>query len=223
MRRFLTYIALQANVLNLLLAVALVVLANFTVLPLFRAGAGFRLPGPKGEQAPPREGPAAADFNPADYAVLARENLFHPERKIQPPPKAEEKALPRPDIVLCGTYITSESRLAFIEDKTSPVTSPGRGQRQTVMKLGEKVLGFELKQVEPDRIMLVRDRETMTVYLDAKRQKPAGSGSGTQSVRAPAGQPGSPLSQQSSTGQAGPAAARAGTATPSLPSPHGRP
>lgn len=203
MERFLTYIAKQVNGLNLLLAVVLVVLAYFTILPIYRLGARFNIPGPKNGPAATQRDPVVVDFVPANYAVLTQENLFHPDRKI-PPAKKEVKALPKPEITLYGTYITSATRLAFIEEKSSPMTSPGRGQRHTVIKQGEKILGFELKQIEPNRITLVRDKEIMTVSLEAKKQRSGGAGSvGAQSPYVPNKQPASLTGQQYNPGQTG--------------------
>ena len=176
------------------------------------------MPAPKSGPPSAREEQRPADFNPSDYAILAQENIFHPDRKIPLPSKKEEKALPRPDIVLYGTYIASDSRLAFIEEKTSPVTSPGRGQRHTVIGIGEKVLGFELKQIEPNKIVLVRDKETIMVTLEAKKQRSGGSGPGVQPSYAAGRQPGGPPGQQFTTGQMGRDTSRPVAATP-LPPP----
>jgi hypothetical protein len=161
-----------------------------------------------------------AQFAPADYAVLFQENLFHPERKVPPPAKKEEMALPRPDVTLYGTYITSESRLAFIEEKSMPVTSPGRGQRHTIMKPGEKVLGFELKRIEPDRIVFVKDKETLTVLLNVKKQRSGGTGTGIQPSYAAAGNTRDPgRQQQFNGGQPGPGSVRPVTPNPPLMAP----
>ena len=216
MKRFLTSIARQANGLNLLMTVVVAMLAVFTFLPLYRMGASFSLPVPKGDLSGGRQDQGVNEFNPSDYAVLVQQNLFHPERKLPSPSKKEETALPRPDITLYGTYITSDVKLAFIEEKSLSLTSPGRGQRQAVLKLGEKVLGFELKRVEPDRIVLMKGKETMTVTLEDKRQRSGGTGVANQSSHTPARDV---FGQQFNSGQAGSSSGRPVTSIPALPFP----
>ena len=122
--------------------------------------------------APKEENPAPVQSPPlSDYMVVAEQNIFHPERKI-PPEAKDEKALPKPDIFLYGTLLTDNMRLAYIEDKKSPQSTPGRGKRQTVVKQGDVISGFVLKSVETDRIVLMRGEEQMIVYLsDAKKQR----------------------------------------------------
>ncbi len=103
--------------------------------------------------------------------MVAEQNVFHPDRKI-PPENKDDKPLAKPEIFLYGTLLTDNMRIAYIEDKKSPQTTPGRGNRQTVVKQGDVVSGFTLKSVEPDKIVLVRGEEQMVVYLqDAKKTR----------------------------------------------------
>jgi len=106
--------------------------------------------------------------SPMDYVVIADENLFHPERRI-PPEKKEEAALPKPEFILYGTLITPELKMAYMEDKKAPVTTPGRGKRQSAIKIGESLSGFTLKEVDPSKVILSRGEEIMTVLLDDSR------------------------------------------------------
>ncbi len=186
--RLLTYVFKSINLLNLLLVAAVAVLAVYLLSPLLNMRMAYKPPAvAKQAAALKEENPAPVQSPPlSDYMVVAEQNIFHPERII-PPEAKDEKALPKPDIFLYGTLLTDNLRLAYIEDKKSPQTTPGRGKRQTVVKQGDVISGFVLKSVETDRIVLTRGEEQMTVYLsDAKKQRevvtappPAGQRGGT--------------------------------------------
>jgi len=153
------------NVLNALLAGILAALAVLTALPFLDAGAGVAVP--KGKEEAPVSVEAKAPEAPVptamEYAAIAEQNLFNPERK---PPAEKDQALARPEIVLYGTLVAGDLSIAYLEDKGAPRTSPGRGRRQTALKLGEAIGGFTLKTVAGDRIELERSGETMVVRLD---------------------------------------------------------
>ena len=187
--RFLKYVLKSINLLNLLLIAVVASLAAYVLLPLLSMKVSYKPPVVK-------ETPVAQEVKPApvqspplsDYMVVAEQNVFHPERKI-PPEAKEEKALPKPEIFLYGTLLTDGMRIAYIEDKKSPQSSPGRGKRQTVVKQGDILSGFLLKSVEADRIVLVRGEEQIIVFLnDAQKPREAG---GT-STRVAGTQPGAP-------------------------------
>lgn len=107
---------------------------------------------------------AVASPSMSDYLVVSEQNLFHPDRKI-PPEKKEAQQLPKPELILYATLISEGMSVAYVEDKKNPKTTPGRGRRQTVMKKGDAVSGFVLKEIENDRIILARGDETMVVHL----------------------------------------------------------
>ena len=100
-----------------------------------------------------------------DYVVVADENLFHPERRI-PPEKKAEAVLPKPEFVLFGTLIAPNLSIAYMEDKKAPVTTPGRGNRQTTLKKGELLSGFTLKEIMKDKVVMARGEETIQVSLE---------------------------------------------------------
>ncbi len=159
-------LAKNITILNLLLILCLVWFIHFRFLPLWNAGVPDPPLPPKKvlkkeiekESLPPQ--PPLKDF-----ICIAEQNLFHPERKI-PSEKKEEQALPKPEFVLYGTLITGSQTLAYMEDKKSVVTTPGRGKRQTVLKKGEILSGFTLTEVLEDQVILVRGQETITVKLN---------------------------------------------------------
>lgn len=103
--------------------------------------------------------------SPLEYVAIADQNLFHPERRI-PSEKSAEAALPKPEFVLYGILITSDLSVAYLEDKKAPVTTPGRGQRQTALKQGESLSGFNLMEIMADKVVLTRGSETLVVTLD---------------------------------------------------------
>lgn len=161
----------DVNLLNIILFVAVIVLVAFAVVPLFDARVRFTLPVGKARATAQMEAPVAPSTpapSPSDYAVIGENNLFHPERRT---PK-EEKPLPKPELVLYGTIVGNGASVAYVEDKKSPKTTPGRGKRQTAVKKGDVLSGFVLKEIEADRIVLTRGEETMVIYLtDAGKQR----------------------------------------------------
>ncbi len=154
-----------------MLIIAIIMLANYTVLPMFNMSIKYSLPAGKKTKGD-TDKKAAEDHipSPSDYILIAEENLFHPERKI-PIDKKDEQPLPKPEFVLYGTLITDDISLAYLEDLKSQFTSPGRGKRQTALKKGETMSGFALKDIEADKIVMVRGEEKMEVYLNDS-QKP---------------------------------------------------
>ena len=190
--RFLRYLYRNVNLLNILILVTIVTSIMLAIMPLFRMKVKFALPVIKAKAVEQPQAAAEKQTpSPLDYAMIGENNLFHPERKI-PPEKKEEKALPKPELVLYGTIIHGDTSVAYIEDKKSPRTTPGRGERQQVVRKGDVFSGFVLKDIEHDRIVLARGEEVMVVHLSDETKKRAGG-------EAPKG---------------GPAASRPGAATP---------
>lgn len=161
----------NVTVLNVILAVALFFAIRYAVYPFFGVSVAVPLRAASAKPAPQANGQvSAASRSPLDFAVIADRNLFHPERKI-PPEKVEKdkvKELPKPDLVLYGTIITDEKSIAYVEDTKAPYSTPGRGKRQVVLKKGDNVSGFVLKEIEPTHIVLLRGSERLVVNLDMK-------------------------------------------------------
>jgi hypothetical protein len=151
------------NLLNILLFLIIIAIAVFVVFPSYFVKLKYTLPAGKPKMDLMQEIPAGDIQAPLlhDYAVIGENNLFHPERKLI----KEVKPLPKPELVLYGTIIGDGISTAFIEDKKSPRTTPGRGKRQTAVKKGDVLSGFVLKEIEPDRIVLSRGEEMMVVTL----------------------------------------------------------
>jgi hypothetical protein len=102
---------------------------------------------------------------PTDYSVIAEQNLFHPDRKI-PVEAVAEAPLPTPDFVLYGTLLTEDMKVAYMEDKKSPQNTPGRPNRQSVLHQGESLSGFVVKEIDKDKVTMVRGDETVVVNLE---------------------------------------------------------
>jgi hypothetical protein len=168
------YLYRNVNLLNLSLLALIAATIMFAILPLFRMTMKFSLPSVKARAVAEEQVAATTPLtppSPLDYVIVGEQNLFHPERRI-PPEKKEEKALPRPELVLYGTVIHGDGAQAYIEDIKSPKTSPGRGNRHQVIRKGDVLSGFALREIEADKIVLARGDEVMVVYLssDGKRK-----------------------------------------------------
>jgi hypothetical protein len=159
------------NLLNVLLAAALVAAAHYIVFPLVNEKPAFSPPAIKALPEQVKNHTAAGEPAAAssDYTVIADQNLFNPDRKI-PVDKLQEKNLPKPELVLYGTLIADNISLAYVEDQKSPLTTAGRGKRLRVLKKGDTLSGFVLKSIEPDRIVLARGEEVMTVTIETKNR-----------------------------------------------------
>lgn len=161
------YISRHINPLNIILVASAVLIALGALSPYFYPQVRYSLPTAKVPAAEEEKAPEVVAASPSmsDYMVIAEQNLFHPERKI-PAEKKEAQQLPKPELILYGTFISDGMSIAYVEDKKNPKTSPGRGKRQTVMKKGDAVGGFVLKEIESDKIVLARGDETMIVHLN---------------------------------------------------------
>lgn len=161
----LRYVFRNVNLLNIMLAATLIFIANYTVLPMFNPSFKYTLPAGKKTAPDTNEKPVE---NPvpslSDYALIAEENIFHPERKI-PPEKKEAQPLPKPDFVLYGTLMTDNLSLAYLEDLKAPYNTPGRGKRQRAMRTGDSLSGFTLKEIETEKVVMVRGEERIIVPL----------------------------------------------------------
>lgn len=169
------YLIRSVNVLNLVLLAAAVVVFYYLLDPILQEPAAVAIPPAKEESAPPAVPARGIEGQPltsADYAVIGDKNLFHPDRVIPPEKKTETaKEKVKPDIVLHGTMITDQMKLAYIEDKKAPATSPGRGTRQSTLKEGDQIGGYKLIQITDKMIVLTNGSEQMTLYLDELKER----------------------------------------------------
>jgi hypothetical protein len=108
-----------------------------------------------------------------DYVAITEKNLFHPERKM-PSEKKEELQLAKPEIILYGTLIIDDKRVAYIEDKKNPYSTPGRGKRQVAVNEGDMICGYKLKEVNADSILLVHGEDKIIVKLSTQKERKPG-------------------------------------------------
>jgi hypothetical protein len=165
------------SVVNILLAAVLLVFANNMLLPLLGKSSKLTVPSAKKQAAVPSktaEKPAESKSpSPSDYFLIAEQNIFHPERKI-PPEKKDIAAvpLPKPEFVLYGTLIDGDLRIAYMEDRKAPQNAPTRGKKQIPLRPGEALSGFVLKEMDADKVVMVRGDERLVVSLnDASKSK----------------------------------------------------
>ena len=145
--------------------------------PILQESTAVAIPSAKEESALPAVSAKSVGgglLTSVDYAVIGDKNLFHPDRVIPPEKKtktetAKEKV--KPDIVLHGTMITDQLKLAYIEDKKAPSTSPGRGTRQITLKEGDQISGYKLTQITDKMIVLTNGGEQMILYLDELKER----------------------------------------------------
>jgi len=157
------------NMLNVALLIGALFFALYIFFPALDITAGFTLPAVNKSAAEKKEtGSEIRIPSVTEYVKISEENLFHPERKIPVEKKADQQQqpLPKPEFVLYGTLITDDLRLAYIEDLKVPRNSPGRGKRHTPLKKGDTMSGFTLREIETDKVVMVRGEEKMVVSIN---------------------------------------------------------
>jgi hypothetical protein len=121
-----------------------------------------------------------------DFVSIAEKNLFHPERQI---PRGETAVMQKPELILYGTLITDDVSIAYVEDKKSPYSTPGRAKRQTALKKGGSIGGYVLREIEPNRIVLVKGEDKLVVMLDDGEKRKGSEAVTSQASKGFAGTP----------------------------------
>jgi hypothetical protein len=180
------------SVVNIVLAAVLIVFANNMFLPLLGKSSKLTVPSPKKQAAVPsktdEKSPAESKSpSPSDYFLIAEQNIFHPERKIPVEKKdAAAEALPKPEFVLYGTLIEGDLRIAYMEDKKAPQNAPTRGKKQIPLRVGEALSGFVLREIDADKVVMVRGEEKLAVSLNdpskSKTRESSAAAPGTQAA-----------------------------------------
>jgi len=192
------YLIRSLNVLNLVLLGVAAVVFIYVLNPILQESTAVAIPSAGDEKAPPAvsagnvEGRQLASI---DYSVIGDKNLFHPDRVIPPEKKKDEaaKGKAKPELVLHGTMITDQMKLAYIEDKKAPSSSQGRGARQITLKEGDQIAGYKLTQVTDKLIVLANGGEQVTLYLDElKERKTETTGSAGRTTMGPLVAPDAP-------------------------------
>lgn len=177
------FILKNVNLLNLLLTALLIYSANpllaslnvkVDIKPFTEVNKGSVFM--KDDQSLSDEHPTLKTSSLSEYALIGEKNLFHPERRIVEK-EEQKKQTVRPNVIFYGSLITDTTRLAFIEDANAPHATPGRGKRQRVLKVGDSLSGYTLKEIQHDRVVLAYGEDIMTVNVmeQSKRKKIAES------------------------------------------------
>jgi hypothetical protein len=102
---------------------------------------------------------------------IGEKNIFNPDRKEFSILTGETaKPVSRPTIQLYGVVITNEVQTASI---SNPTRLPARGERELkTIKVGDRVEGYQLTKILPDRVILEAPGDTYEVLLyDPKSPK----------------------------------------------------
>jgi hypothetical protein len=156
----------QVNLLNCIIAVLIIATIGLLLIPMLTSKITMPSTAPAGVE-PIKSAAAPPVVMPPfqDYAIITEKNLFHPGRILPPLKKVEE--VPRPEFVLYGTLVTDVLRIAYMTDNKQPRNTPGRGKRQTAVKLGETMSGYALMEVQPDRVVMARGDDRIEVLIIA--------------------------------------------------------
>ncbi|HEX6769045.1 MAG TPA: hypothetical protein VF208_06800 [Candidatus Binatia bacterium] len=113
-------------------------------------------------------------------AIISR-NLFDPERGAGASRDAEEnsRSVQRVrSIVLVGTVIIGNNRVAILQDGTNPAAGqpvpgqrpPGQPSSMMRLKVGDSLEGFRLTEIADQRVVFARDATRVEVMLDFFRK-----------------------------------------------------
>lgn len=122
--------------------------------------------------------------NYQNYSVITEKNLFHPSRRIKSDVKQDQQMV-RPEIILYGTLITDEKRIAYIEDVKNNYSTPGRGKRQVTAKEGDMIAGYKLVKVSNESILLVNGSDKITINLNKQKDRKPMEISGKNTINDP--------------------------------------
>lgn len=169
------------NLLNIILMILIVAFVQYRLLPRLSSGVSLNLERPpviKSEGNGNHEAEGPVKLTPQEYGIIADMNLFHPDRtivKYAPPPPPEVK-LPLPDLVLYGTLMSDSVKLAFIDDKKAPFSTPGGGRRHKTLKIGDTISGFTVRDIGFEKVFLTRNKEEIVLkksdHSEGKRTGP---------------------------------------------------
>ena len=102
-------------------------------------------------------------INSSSYDVIASKNLFHPSRSTAQKPSEVSRPVSKNDIPqLFGTIITNDKKLAILEDQSS--------KRSTLYKVNDSVAGFVVSQILENKVILLKDGESIEVTLRADKK-----------------------------------------------------
>ncbi len=181
------YILSNINLLNAILIGVILYFVYCTIVPFLNRSMHFSLPSLQKDAAiqPVSDimPEPAQSLSLLNYAIIAEQNLFHPERKI-PPETKETQPAQRPDFILYGTLVSESLKIAFLDDLKSPYFSRGRGKRQQTLKAGQSLSGYTLTEVFTDKVVMAKgdDRIILPVNDPSKPKRSAAKSGKTHSA-----------------------------------------
>ncbi|MBF0459006.1 MAG: hypothetical protein HQK99_14045 [Nitrospirae bacterium] len=120
-----------------------------------------------------------------DYMEVTEKNLFHPDRK---PVKSQTDA-PLPEFIVYGT-ISGATNAAFVEDKKSPYSTAGRGQRQRMLHQGDTLSGYIVSNITTEYVEFTKNGEKLIVkVIDFEKKKVRQPGESTKAAVVPPSPP----------------------------------
>ena len=162
------------SILNMVLLVITVSCLLYIVLPRLKIHIQYKLPEIRTHQEKGEEEIRSGEqtHSITDYAIVSEKNLFNPKRIIPVEKEsAQEQPLSKPEFLLYGTLVSSDVKLAYLEDLKALRNTPGRGRRQIALKIGDILSGFTLKEIHTDYIVMTRGEETITIRITDNPEK----------------------------------------------------
>jgi hypothetical protein len=163
---FLKKIKISMTPLNIILSAVIIVSLCYTIFYMVQMVSGVELPSIPDSYV---EDQVKKSFEIGKYRTKyeyskMEKNLFHPERKVVKRIPLET-SIQAPQITLYGTFISPELKMAYLDDLNSPYSNNSGVPRQRAFKKGDIISGFVLKEIYPERIVLVRNDEKITIHL----------------------------------------------------------
>ena len=166
---FFTHIKKSVTPLNILLV--MIVLASF----LYSAGCLFESIGDSSLPRVPEtyiEDQVRTSLETKKFHVPADEtgsenNIFHPERRMI---KRSILSLNKPQIILYGTFISQDIQIAYLEDLENPYVTSSGIQRQRALNMGDRISGFVIAAIYPEKVLLTRNNERIFVSISDKKK-----------------------------------------------------
>lgn len=160
-----------------------IALVAWTIYRSWRAGP-WDIPGPMPQRpaaVATRTQVSLAPRPPIGTDAIISKNLFDPERGAGASRDAEEnsRAVQRVrSMVLVGTAIIGNNRVAILQDGTNPVPGqsvpgqrpPGQGASMMRLKVGDSLEGFRLTEIANQRVVFAKDATRVEVLLDFFRK-----------------------------------------------------
>ena len=105
------------------------------------------------------------------YILISEKNIFSPERKDFPiTPLEQTKTNVHPQVILYGVTIAGDFQAASLVNPGRPLK---KGERETMtVKIGEKIGEYKLAKIQPDRITMESNGDSLEVLLyDSRNPK----------------------------------------------------